>query len=72
MHEAEIPKLLVRFSAVPDPRAHNVCHKLGDILIIAICAVISGADTFSEMEQYGESKQVWLGQFLDLPNGILG
>lgn len=70
MHEAEIPKLLVRFSAVPDPRAHNVCHKLGDILVIAICAVISGADTFSRVEQYGESKRVWLGQFLDLPNGI--
>ena len=55
MNEQEMQKLLVHFTVVPDPRAHNVCHKLEDILVIAICAVISGADTFSEIEQYGQS-----------------
>ncbi len=70
MNEIEIPKLLAHFTVVPDPRAHNVCHKLEDILVIAICAVISGADTFSEIEQYGQGKQAQLEKILDLPNGI--
>lgn len=70
MNEREIPKLLAHFTVVPDPRAHNVCHKLEDILVIAICAVISGADTFSEIEQYGQGKQDWLEEMLELPNGI--
>lgn len=66
----EVPKLLRHFSIVPDPRAHNVCHKLTDILVIAICAVICGADTFTEIEQYGQGKHDWLASFLELPNGI--
>ena len=70
MNEQEIPKLLAHFTVVPDPRAHNVCHKLEDILVIAICAVISGADTFNEIEQYGQGKQAWLERMLALPNGI--
>lgn len=70
MNEAEIPRLLAHFTVVPDPRAHNVCHKLEDILVIAICAVVSGADTFSEIEQYGQGKQAWLEKMLELPNGI--
>ena len=70
MVEEELPKLLAHFTVVPDPRAHNVCHKLEDILIIAICAVISGADSFLEVEQYGRSKRAWLGTFLELKNGI--
>ena len=70
MDESELPTLLAHFTVVPDPRAHNVCHKLEDILVIAICAVISGADSFIEIEQYGRSKRAWLGTFLELKNGI--
>ena len=70
MVEEELPKLLAHFTVVPDPRAHNVCHKLEDILIIAICAVISGADSFVEIEQYARGKRAWLERFLELENGI--
>ena len=37
---------------------------------IAICGVICGADGWTEIEEFGRAKQEWLGQFLELPNGI--
>ena len=58
------------FGALPDPRAHNVIHKLHDILVIAVCAVICGADGWVEVEEFGLSKQPWFKTFLDLPGGI--
>ncbi len=66
----ELPELLAHFTVVPDPRAHNVQHKLTDILAIAICAVICGANTFTEIVQYGQGKQASLRKFLELKNGI--
>ena len=45
-------------------------HNLVDILFIASAAVISGADSFIEIEVYGQRKAKWLKRFLDLPNGI--
>ena len=67
---AELSELLLVFTSVPDPRSHNVCHKLSEILVIAICAVICGANSFTEIEQYGEGKEAWLSEFLELKNGI--
>src|SRR5882724_11261543 len=58
------------FSTLPDPRAHNVIHKLHDILVIAVCAVICGADGWAEVEEFGRSKQPWFKTFLDLPGGV--
>ena len=58
------------FRDVPDPRASNVIHKLHDILVLAICGVICGADGWAEVEEFGNSKLAWFGTFLDLPNGI--
>ena len=68
MLEKEIPELLERFTVINDPRATNVSHKLTDILVIAICAVICGANSFTEIEQYGEGKKPWLAEFLALSN----
>jgi predicted transposase YbfD/YdcC len=58
------------FRDMPDPRAHNVIHKLHDILVLAICAVICGADGWAEVEEFGLSKQNWFKTFLDLSGGI--
>jgi predicted transposase YbfD/YdcC len=58
------------FRDMPDPRAHNVVHKLHDILVIAICAVICGADGWAEVEVFGNSKLAWFRTFLDLPGGV--
>jgi predicted transposase YbfD/YdcC len=58
------------FMDLPDPRADNVIHKLHDVLVIAVCAVICGADGWVEVELFGKSKASWFKSFLDLPGGI--
>jgi predicted transposase YbfD/YdcC len=59
------------FSEISDPRVERTkLHLLTDILVIAICAVICGADTWVELEAYGRAKEQWLRQFLTLANGI--
>ncbi|MGD1699694.1 ISAs1 family transposase [Dapis sp. BLCC M229] len=59
------------FSKLEDPRVDRTKrHKLIDIIIITICAVICSADTWVDIEAYGESKYEWLKSFLELPNGI--
>ncbi len=54
-----------------DPRI-NRCkrHLLGDILTIAICAVLAGANTWTDSETFGRKRRDWLQRFLELPNGI--
>ena len=59
------------FGDMPDPRVVGRCdHKLQDIIMIAICAVLCGAETWEEVEVFGETKQTWLRQYLEMPNGI--
>jgi len=59
------------FGKVTDPRINRTKeHKLIDIIAIAICAVICGAEGWVDIELYGKSKQPWLSTFLELPNGI--
>jgi predicted transposase YbfD/YdcC len=67
------PKITIadHFTQMEDPRVERTKqHKLIDIITIAICAVICGADTWVDIETYGSSKIEWLKQFLELPNGI--
>jgi len=45
-------------------------HRLPDILVITLCAVICGADTWMEIELFGQAKLDWLRTFLQLPHGI--
>lgn len=60
------------FATVGDPRIERTkAHNLLDIIIITICAVICGADDWVSVAEFGVSKQAWLRQFLDVPNGIL-
>jgi predicted transposase YbfD/YdcC len=59
------------FATLTDPRVDRTkLHELMDILVVAICAVICGADRWVGMEAYGRAKEQWLRQFLALPNGI--
>lgn len=59
------------FSKVSDPRVDRTKdHKLIDIIAIAICAVICGAEGWVDIELFGKSKLPWLKTFLELPNGI--
>ena len=60
------------FSELPDPRTDKsrIRHKLMDMLVIAISAVICGADNWVAVESFGHAKSKWLSRLLELPNGI--
>ena len=58
------------FKQVKDPRDLSVDHMLIEIITIALCAVICGADNWVEVEQFGQAKEKWLRKFLRLANGI--
>lgn len=63
--------LMTHFADVNDPRRdQGKRHMLSDILTLTICAVLSSANTWVEIEEYGESKHDWLKTFLSLPHGI--
>jgi predicted transposase YbfD/YdcC len=63
--------LIISFQDLPDPRVEGRCdHKLIDIIVIAVCAVIAGAESWVDVANFGEAKQEWLSRFLDLPAGI--
>ncbi len=63
--------ILTHFANLDDPRdKRGKEHRLVDIIAIAICAVICGAENWVDIEQYGEAKQEWLRTFLPLCNGI--
>jgi predicted transposase YbfD/YdcC len=63
--------LMHHFANLNDPRRdHGKQHLLIDIIVIAICSVICGADDLTGMQEFGLAKQDWLKSFLDLPNGI--
>lgn len=59
------------FGDLPDPRVSGRCdHKLLDIIIIAVCGVLCGADSWVGIETVGKAKESWFREFLDLENGI--
>ena len=59
------------FAELTDPRMDRTKdHLMEDIIFITIAAVICGAETWNDIEQYGKSKQSWLSQYLRLPCGI--
>lgn len=63
--------IVEHFGGVTDPRIERQkLHQLLDIIVIAICGVICGADTWVDIELFGQSKLKWLKGFLELPNGI--
>jgi hypothetical protein len=59
------------FAEVPDFRVvGRTDHILSEILVSSLCAVISGADDFEEIAEYGRQKEGFLSGFLSLPGGI--
>src|SRR4051794_3618005 len=63
--------LIAAFETIEDPRCEwKVEHRLLDILVIAVCAVLGEAESFEDIALYGRCKRPWLEGFLALPNGI--
>jgi predicted transposase YbfD/YdcC len=66
-----IEALIAAFETIEDPRCEwKVEHRLLDILVIAVCAVLGEAESFEDIALYGRCKRQWLEGFLALPNGI--
>jgi predicted transposase YbfD/YdcC len=70
MPKTPVGTIVDHFSGVEDPRESNRRHLLLDIIIIAICAAICGADTWTDVELFGKAKEKWFRRFLELPHGI--
>jgi len=65
------PAIEHHFAALPDPRVQrSKSHQLIDILVIALCAAICGADDFVAIETWGKAKEGWLKERLELKGGI--
>jgi predicted transposase YbfD/YdcC len=63
--------LVAHFAQVPDPRVdRRKDHDLIDILVIAVCTLLCGGETFNDMEDFGNAKIDWFKTFLKLRNGI--
>lgn len=59
------------FRDVSDPRVNRRrLHCLIDIIVISLCAVICSAESWKDIQLWGETHQAWLAQFLELPHGI--
>src|SRR3954447_26829602 len=66
-----IESLVRHLGVVEDPRCQGkIEHRLIDILVVAICAVIACAESWDDIALSGRSKLGWLRTFLELPNGI--
>jgi predicted transposase YbfD/YdcC len=63
--------LLEHFADLPDPRVERTRkHQLGDVLVVALCAVIAGAQSWEQIEAFGHARLPWLRRFLALPHGV--
>jgi len=63
--------LISCFEGLSDPRVERTkLHKLIDIVVMAICAVVAGCDTFDAIEVFCTAQEQWFKRFLELPNGI--
>lgn len=70
MEQTAVATIVEHFGKMDDPRDDNRWHLLMDVIVIAICAMVCGADGWSEIELFGQSKYDWFKQFLRLAHGI--
>lgn len=71
MEQRDVRDLETIFAQVEDPRVERTKrHRLRDIIILAICGVICGAEGWVEIEEFGKAKEAWFTELLKLPNGI--
>ena len=70
MENNQSGSITAHFSNIADPRDCNKRHKLIDIITIAVCAVVCGANSWEHIEVFGQSKLDWFKDFLELPHGI--
>ena len=63
--------LITHFQVLPDPRLQRrQAHDLIDLLVIAVCTLLCGGESFNDLEDFGHAKHDWFKTFLRLRNGI--
>ena len=63
--------LIEHFSKLEDPRVdRNKKHELIDVIVLCVCAVLSGAEGWSDIEEFGRTKLDWLRRYVPLANGV--
>lgn len=71
MNEEQLRLAALHFAEIPDPRVERTRdHPLVNVVVIALCAVIAEAESFYDIEAFGQTKREWLAQFLDLRKGV--
>ena len=65
----EKKSILEHFADLEDPRTRESVHRLEEILLVAICGILSGADGWASVALWGQVKLAWLRQFLPFENG---
>lgn len=71
MQQEKQTDIIEHFADLDDPRQRaNREHRFMDIMVIAICAILCGADDWVAVEQFGRAKQSWFDTFLELSSGI--
>jgi predicted transposase YbfD/YdcC len=70
MHAHQVAAFAKHFAALEDPRRGEVTHPLLNIVTIAVCAVICGADDFAAIAEFGRKRRDWFARLLDLSSGI--
>ena len=71
MSESVAPTLLAPFTTLEDPRRNRTKrYQLLDLIFIALCAVVSGANDCVALEKFGKSKREWLEKYLSLPDSL--
>lgn len=69
--ESPAESLLASLRIISDPRVNRTLrHPLESILFIAVCGVLCGAESWTDLEAFGASRREWFSQHVDLPNGI--
>ena len=66
MSQTKSARIQDHFAELTDPRCREVTYPLINIVVIAVCAVICGADDFVAIAKFGRTKRQWLAKFLDL------
>lgn len=70
MSRTKSARMQDHFEELTDPRQREVTYPLINVVVIAVCAVICGADDFVAIAKFGNTKRDWFARFLDLSNGI--
>jgi predicted transposase YbfD/YdcC len=70
MSKPKSVRIADHFAELKDPRRREVVYPLINVVVIAVCAVICGADDFVAIAKFGTTKREWLARFLDLESGI--